>query len=138
MEESPGECLIHYGDGPGCRRILLLDGAALHDLCAEGFKEARHHPRPAGARVFLRTWFGSAGNSNSLVPTVAAHGCIKGWSDHAYTWYVQEAFVDTPEELFHLFRLVISECWVDGDQIAVFRFEAEILVFEIAQALAEQ
>ena len=50
----------------------------------------------------------------------------------------QEALVDTAEEQLHLFGLVVAERRVDGDEIAVLRFETKILTLEIAQALAEQ
>src|SRR5262249_54156376 len=73
-----------------------------------------------------------------LVPTIAAHGRIESGSDHAHSGYTQEALVDTAEELFHLFGLVAAERRVDGDEIAVLRFEPKILALEIAQALAKQ
>ncbi len=118
--------------------VLLFDRAALHDFCAESFKEAGHDAGPAGAGVFLGRGFGAACDTNAFVPAIAAHGRVESGSDHAHSGYAQEALVDTAEERLHLFGLVVAERWVDGDEIAVLRFETKILVLEIAQALAEQ
>src|SRR5262249_12177805 len=66
------------------------------------------------------------------------HGRIESGRSHAHSGYAQEALVDTAEEHLHLFGLVVAERWVDGDEIAVLRFETKILALEIAQALAKQ
>src|SRR5262245_10615635 len=138
FEEASNEGFVDDGDRASRGGVLLFDVAALRDFCADSFKEAGHDAGPAGASVFLGPGFRAACDTNALVPTIAAHGRIESGSDHAHSGYTQEALVDTAEELFHLFGLVAAERRVDGDEIAVLRFEPKILALEIAQALAEQ
>src|SRR6185312_6002195 len=138
FEEASNECFVDDRDRASRGGVVLFDGAALHELCAESFKEAGHDAGPTGAGVFLGPGFGAACNTNALVPAIAAHGRVESGSDHAHAGYAQQALVDTAEERLHLFGLVVAERWVDGNEIAVLRFETEILVLEIAQALAQQ
>src|SRR5262249_6409469 len=138
FEEASNEGFVDDGDRASRGGVLLFDGAALHDFCAERFKEAGHDAGPAGAGFFLWPGFGAACDTNALVPAIAAHGRIESGSDHAHSRYAQEALVDTAVEHLHLFGLVAAERWVDGDEIAVLRFEAKILALEIAHALAKQ
>ena len=138
FKEASHESFIDDGDRASGGVILLFDGAALDNFCAESLKEAGHDASPAGAGVFLGAWFGAPCNTNALVPAIAAHGRVESGSDHAHSGYGQEALIDTAEEWLHLLRLVVAERWINGDKIAVVRFETKILMLEIAQALAEQ
>ena len=138
FEEASNEGFVDDGDRASRGGVLLFDGAALRDFCADSFKEAGHDAGPAGAVVFLGPGFGAACDTNALVPAIAAHGRIESGSDHAHSGYAQEALVDTAVELLHLFGLVVAERRVDGDEIAVLRFETKILALEIAQALPQQ
>src|SRR5262249_14853226 len=138
FEEAANEGFVDDGDRASRGVVLLFDGAALRDFCADSFKEAGHDAGPAGAEVFLGPGFGAACAANALVATIAAHGRIENGGDHAHSGYAQEALVDTAVEQLHLFGLVGAERRVNGDEIAVLRFETKILALQIAQALAEQ
>ena len=118
LKEASNKGLIDDGDRASHGRVLLFDGAALHDFCAEGFKEAGHDAGPASAAVFLGPGFGAARNTNALIPAVATHGRVENGSDPAHSGYAQEALIDTAEQRLHLFGLVVAERRVDGDEIA--------------------
>src|SRR5262245_22670869 len=138
FEEASNEGFVDDGDRASRGGVLLFDGAALHDFSADSFKEPGHDAGPAGAGVFLGPWFGAACDTNALAPVITAHGRIESGSDHARSGHAQEPLVDTAVDQFHLFGLVAAKLWVDGDEIAVLRFETKILALQIAQALAEQ
>src|SRR5262245_34282793 len=138
FEEASNEGFVDDGDRASRGGVLLFDGAALRDFCADRFKEAGHDAGPPCAGVFLGPGFGAACYTNALVPAIAAHWRIENGSDHAHSGHAQEALVDTAVEHLHLFGLVAAERRVDGDEIAVLRFETEILALQIAQALAKQ
>src|SRR5262245_64570868 len=108
VEAATNDGFVDDGDRASLDGVLLFDGAALHDFCAESFKEAGHDAGPAGAGVFLGPGFGAACDTNTLVPAITAHGRIESGSDHAHSGYAQEALVDTAVELLHLFGLVAA------------------------------
>src|SRR5262245_34747431 len=99
FEEASNEGFVDDGDRASRGGVLLFDGAALRDFCADSFKETGHDTGPAGAGVFLGPGFGAACDANALVPAIAAHGRIESRSDHAHSGYAQDALVDTAVEL---------------------------------------
>src|SRR5580658_6721609 len=105
-----------YRAGGG--RVVLRKGTAHGHLRADGFEEARHHARPAGARVFLGRGLGSAGDANAVVPAITRHRRIEHRRRHAHTRNLPQAIIDLPELLLHLFGLVIAQRGVDPHQIA--------------------
>src|SRR5690242_13812591 len=93
FKEASNEGFIDDGDGASRGGVLLFNGAALHDVGADGFKEAGHDAGPAGAGVFLGPGFGAACDTNALVPAIAAHGSVEHGSHHAHSGNAQEALV---------------------------------------------
>ena len=73
FEESQGEGFIDHGYGAGGGRVILRKGTAHGHLRADGFEEARHRARPAGAGVLLGWGLGSAGDANAVVPAITRH-----------------------------------------------------------------
>src|SRR5262249_23513710 len=66
FEEASNEGFVDDSDRASRGGVLLFDGAALRDFCADSFKEAGHDAGPAGAGVFLGPWFGAACDTNAL------------------------------------------------------------------------
>jgi hypothetical protein len=62
------------------------------------FEEARHHARPAGARVFLGRGFGSAGDPNTVVPAITRRCRIEHRRDHAPGGHQEAAFATTDKD----------------------------------------
>src|SRR6202034_2371954 len=56
----------------------------------------------------------------------------------SHTGNLTETVVNPAEQLLHLFGLERAECGIDRQEITALGLEAEVLVFEIAQALRQQ
>src|SRR5438132_9689394 len=94
---------------------------------------ARHKP---GARVFFSAWLRPAFDANTVVPTVTRHWRIERRRRHSHTGNLEKAVVDLPEHWLHLLQFVIAQHRIDPGDITVLRFESEVLMFQVSQALA--
>ena len=138
FEESLCESFVDDGDLARGRGVVLGDGPAKHHFRAQGFEEARHHARPTGACIFLGARLRPARDANAVVPTIASHGRVERGSHHPHAGNLAQAIVNLPEQRLHLFRLVGAQHGIDPGDIAALGLKAEILVLQVAQALAQK
>ncbi len=138
FEELPGKGLVDHGHLACCRGVLLRNGPAQDDFCAQGLEESWHHSRPSRARVFLGPRLRSALDANAVVPAISRHGRIECRRHHPHAGNPKQAIVNLPEQGLQLLRLVVAEHGINRGDVPAFGLESEILVLQIAQALAEQ
>src|SRR6266446_2704275 len=134
LKEPLRKGLVNHRYFPCRRGVVLRNRPTLHDFCAYGFEEPRHHSRPSRTRIFLSPWFRSARHSNTVVPAVAGHWRIESRRNHPHTGNLTQAVVDLPEHWLHLLGLVVTQHRIDPRNIPTLGLESEVLVFQIPQA----
>src|SRR5882724_1051757 len=130
---------IHHGDGACPRRVLLIVGAAFHDLCADGVEISRAHAQPGRAMVGrARWWRRFAININALAPVISLHRAIKRKTDLLNARNSTQIVVELPVEDIEPVRFVASHLWIDVQNVAVRRVETEISMLHVIQAASQQ
>ena len=120
------------------RGIVLGDGAAEHDLGTKASKKpgiTRAHPALVSS---FAPGSGRPCDANPVVPAIPGHRRVQRRSHHPHTGNLSEPFVDPAEQGFHLLRLVGTQGGIDPRNVPALSLEPEILVLQVAQALAQQ
>src|SRR5262249_22756468 len=134
FEELLAKALIDHGDGSGVGRVLDRDPAAGKNVRAYRVKvlgvDFGHGRGQVSDGLALDLDAGAA--------VIVFHGRVAGDANSLDTGKLMEAGFDGAIESFYLPLAVPGGLRTDVDDVAVFRFEFEIGVLELAQAFREQ
>src|SRR5262249_5664439 len=130
---------IDQGNAAGRRRVLFIDGAALHDLGADSVKVSWAHTHPGGAMVALsgHRWRIPI-DINALSPIVAFHRAINGKTHLLNARDRGDILMQLTIELLQPFEFVSSHLWINVKNVAVSGIKAEVPMLHVCKAAREQ